>query len=312
MRDAAGEFVAFLDSDDVWAPRFLERVVDALDANPGVGYAYAWAQFVDEAGTLLPGHIRSRPGRDVVRQILCSGCLALLSMTLFRISTLRTVGGFTAGLRQAEDWDLFLRIASAGIAVAHVPEVLVHKRVHTDSLSADVERTLRWREQALANVAQVLARPYQGLVGESLAQSYVDASANLWRQGRQNEAIRLFSRAAEYCPAILERPHTYARVMARMSPYGWRSAGEGSRRCGEVTRLARAFVHAVLDQPGLPQPLKDRRRMVKAGFQAAMARVRYQAGQWGQGTAELLRSVACAPLFLPRAAVQRLGQLKGC
>ena len=306
LRHAAGEFVAFLDSDDVWAPRFLERVVAALDASPDAGYAYAWAQFIDEAGTLLPGYIRSRPGPDIVRQILGSGCLALLSMTVFRAASLRAVAGFNAELRQAEDWDLFLRLASAGIGVVHVPEVLVQKRLHSDSLSADMEHSLRWSERALASVASALARSYQGLVEESVAQSYLDASANLWRQGRRGQAIRLFSHAAVCCPAILERPGTYVRIVARMNPYGWRSVDELSQRLEEVAGLATAFMGAVLDQSALPEALEGRRRVVSAGFLAAVAWLRYKTGQWKRGTTDLLRSVAFSPLMLPRAAALQL------
>lgn len=312
LSHAGGEFVAFLDSDDLWAPRFLERVVAVLDANPRIGYAYAWAQFIDETGALLPGQIRSRPRRDMVRQILCSGCFALLSMTLFRVSTLQAVGGLTAGLRQAEDWDLFLRMASAGIAVAYVPEVLVEKRLRANSLSADVERSLRWREQALANAIPSLAQPYRALAEESMALAYVDLSANLWRQGRREEAVGLFSRAAESCPAILERPGTYARVVARMNPYGWRTVDGLSWGRGEAWDLARAFVHAVLNQPSLPRMLEDRGRVIDAAFQAALAWLRFRAGQWRQGTASLLRSVAFSPLLLPRTGgLLLLGHVKG-
>ncbi|MCJ8280869.1 MAG: glycosyltransferase family 2 protein, partial [Rivularia sp. ALOHA_DT_140] len=48
IRNSQGEYIAFLDADDLWEPTKLEKQVNCLKANPGVGLVYTWTTFIDQ------------------------------------------------------------------------------------------------------------------------------------------------------------------------------------------------------------------------------------------------------------------------
>lgn len=62
IRQARGEYIAFLDADDLWEPAKLERQVACLDARPEVGVVYTWVRVIDQDGE--PTGSLYRPGDE--------------------------------------------------------------------------------------------------------------------------------------------------------------------------------------------------------------------------------------------------------
>lgn len=136
---ATGEFIAFLDADDVWLPDKLKKQVDYLETHPEVGLVYSQtANFVD-----------GKPiGDEASPQIAISGLIfdELLSDTIIplpsvvvRTEIARKVDGFDESLLTAEDTNFYLKVAYA-YYIGVVPEVLLLRRLHASNLSfrADV------------------------------------------------------------------------------------------------------------------------------------------------------------------------------
>jgi glycosyltransferase involved in cell wall biosynthesis len=112
IAEARGEFVAFLDADDLWDPPKLERQLAVLAADPRAGLCHTGVRFIDEFGreTGRP-QIAARAVQrwaDVVRE----NPVACGSTPLVRTACLREAGPFDEALRFAEDWDLWIRIAA--------------------------------------------------------------------------------------------------------------------------------------------------------------------------------------------------------
>jgi glycosyltransferase involved in cell wall biosynthesis len=132
IREALGEWVAFLDDDDLWSPRKLRAQLDAARA-AGADFAYAGAVWVDERLELVHGHAPPDPAsirRELLRwNVLWGGA----SNVVARTEVLRTLGGFDERLFQLADWDLWIRLASAASA-AVVDEVLVALVAHRESM----------------------------------------------------------------------------------------------------------------------------------------------------------------------------------
>jgi glycosyltransferase involved in cell wall biosynthesis len=141
LHEALGEFVAFLDADDIWHPRFLERVIDALRKNPGAPFGYSLMMRIDENNRLIPTPAWSRPPRHDFVGLLELNSVGNGSASVFRRDAVLAAGGFDETLRDraaqgAEDWKLILTIAADARPVL-VPEQLVAYRIVQRSMSRD-------------------------------------------------------------------------------------------------------------------------------------------------------------------------------
>jgi glycosyltransferase involved in cell wall biosynthesis len=142
IQRAQGEWLGFVDADDLWEPTFVRKVVDrACHLPEGVGVIYGWAQNIDADDRKIPGvHVAYITG-NVYGTLLCHNFLGNASATVIRRRCLAHLGGYDSGLRQAdaqgcEDWDLYLRLAEY-YDYAVIPELLVGYRKLENSMSGD-------------------------------------------------------------------------------------------------------------------------------------------------------------------------------
>lgn len=165
-----GRYVSFLDSDDYWLPQTAGHVVALLDDFPEVGVLFAEARVGNErdgyhswlatAGegmlATLPGY-EPRPGFRILerrsffrrlaqRNQLCPGA------TLMRRAEFAQSGGFNRESRHAEDWELFLRLATR-TTFACSTELLLNYTTHSgERLTSSSEAMERGFAVALHNV----------------------------------------------------------------------------------------------------------------------------------------------------------------
>jgi glycosyltransferase involved in cell wall biosynthesis len=127
---SSGDYLAFLDSDDLWLPRKLELQVNALTASTA-GWCYCDYSLIDEFGREIPlraGQFRPLSGR-IVEPLLLAQTAVHADCLLVRRKLLKSVGMFDPTLKKREDLDFDLRLAAATDAVA-LPEVLARVRDH--------------------------------------------------------------------------------------------------------------------------------------------------------------------------------------
>jgi glycosyltransferase involved in cell wall biosynthesis len=146
LQRAAGAYLTFLDSDDLLMPAYLRTMGDTLEADVRIGLAHARAWVLDEAGgggrirrTVWPppGYVTAAgtdPADPVVA--LAAGNYVGAVQTARRTAVERA-GGLDVGLDQAEDYDLWVRIAIAGFRIVSAPGTLVVMRNRAGSLSKD-------------------------------------------------------------------------------------------------------------------------------------------------------------------------------
>ena len=146
LETTAGEYIAFLDADDVWAPSKTEVQVAFLEAHPEHGFAYCDHRFVFERGK--PAWFRDDIDPD-------SNAQPIPSTMMVRASAIAVAGRFNEGLRYAEDLDWLARAQEAGLSGGHVERVLTTKRIHAANLSHDVREL---QQGALSALRSSLAR----------------------------------------------------------------------------------------------------------------------------------------------------------
>ncbi|MUG99151.1 glycosyltransferase [Scytonema sp. UIC 10036] len=139
---AVGEFIAFLDADDLWTPDKLELQLAALQQHPEAGVAYSWTcvMNVDAQGKPVSYHpcLEYSFTGNVYQQLLMGDFIHSGSNTLIRRQAIASVGGFDPTLKSCEDWDYWLRLAACWQFVV-VPKYQIFYRRTPGAMSSKVE-----------------------------------------------------------------------------------------------------------------------------------------------------------------------------
>jgi glycosyltransferase involved in cell wall biosynthesis len=138
IAEARGALVAFLDADDLWLPRKLERQLAVLDAAPSIDAVQCSAYLVDARLRVL-GVRRCTPARDsCLDYLLLRNLPSVGSSAVIRRTRLEALGGFATDLVAIEDWDLVCRLARQG-RLRSLADVLVLYRQHAGNRSRNIE-----------------------------------------------------------------------------------------------------------------------------------------------------------------------------
>jgi GT2 family glycosyltransferase len=142
MQDARGQCFVFIDSDDGWAPTFLEEQLAVLREHPGTDLVTATA--INRGGPFdgqpTRPHVDGFPTLSITQMIQDE--MAVFIMTVFRRAVFERIGGFDESQWTSEDYDFWLRAAQAGFILRVNPKPLGWYRVRGESLSRQRARML--------------------------------------------------------------------------------------------------------------------------------------------------------------------------
>jgi len=127
---ARGEYVAFLDADDLWQPAVLEAQLARFDADPNFGLVYCGAESFDTEGRtlhVLPDGIEGRVAINMLRHEPVIAAPGSNMMVPRRVA--EEIGGFDTRMIGSEDWDFSYRVASR-YAIGFAAGPLVRYRMH--------------------------------------------------------------------------------------------------------------------------------------------------------------------------------------
>lgn len=171
ISQAEGEFISFLDADDLWTKDKLEAQLTALQANPQAAVAYSWTDHIDENGQFLRSGVHRTINGDVYAELLKSNFLANGSNVLIRTQALEEIGTFNQSLSQAEDWDMYLRLAIRYHFVS-VPSPHILYRITPTSASGNVFKMEAVSLQIIEKYYRQAPKHLQSLKRESIDNLY--------------------------------------------------------------------------------------------------------------------------------------------
>ena len=168
---ARGEFIAFMDADDLWKANKLEAQLNALQANPKAGLAYCWTDWIDPLGQPLNKGVYDSVEGDVFARLLLNNFIANGSNPMVRKSAFDKVGLFAEELDWGEDWEMWLRLAEHYHFVAVRQPLVLHRRSNA-SHSANLVELEATSLQLIDRVYQRAPDSLQCLKTETLARLY--------------------------------------------------------------------------------------------------------------------------------------------
>jgi glycosyltransferase involved in cell wall biosynthesis len=185
---ARANLVSFLDNDDMWMPRYLEAMDQALARVPEAGFGYTDAWVLNDA----TGRIRKKPSLqhhppipdpaspdDLLSRFL-TGLNFVMSSTTVRREVLEATTGFDERIRGADDFDLWIRIAARGYGAVRADGINLVQRDRSDSQSKDLPMMIENARAVLRNAA----------ANDDLAESdRAIASASVEEHGRFLETL---------------------------------------------------------------------------------------------------------------------------
>lgn len=190
---AKGDYLAFLDQDDLLAPGALAWVAAGLHGNP-VDLLYTDEDRLDETGQRRAPIFKP----DWSPELLLS-CMYMGHLLVIRREAVQQAGWLRSEFDGAQDYDLALRVTEAGGGVQHIPRVLYH-----------------WRQHASSTAASAAAKPYTQRVGHAalirtLTRRRMSASVedgpfpNTYRLRRRASGVRASIVICSRRPELLRR-----------------------------------------------------------------------------------------------------------
>jgi glycosyltransferase involved in cell wall biosynthesis len=196
LQNANGEYIAFLDSDDLLINSSIEERVNFLENNKDIGWVFTDAMEFDETGDLklfLDQFPWLNLKEDNFSQLL-KGCFPLTSTVMIRNLLLKQVGGFNSTLNYGEDIELFLRLLLIS-KVGMIREALTRRRIHPGQAVSSTFDRWNSRVKIYSNfkppVGQ-LSQQQKSALYKALKHSYFKLGECYWEVYDSSKARRCF------------------------------------------------------------------------------------------------------------------------
>ena len=201
---ARAPLLAFLDSDDLWAPDKLRRQLAFMRECPDCAISQTAEIWIRDGRRVNPGLRHLKRAGDIFLASLLT-CLISPSAVILRTDLFRAHGGFDEDLSAAEDYDLWLRIL-VDHEVGLLDEPLVTRRAgHADQLSSSVPALDRFR---VFSLMKLLANAGLSEARRDAVVKVIIEKCGILAKGARRRGLSSWSGLYENAPSIAQRRHT--------------------------------------------------------------------------------------------------------
>lgn len=197
IRRSRGEFITFIDADDLWKPDKLERQLAALHKNPEAGVAYSWTAFIDENSKFLFAWEPLYWEGNVYPQLLIRNFISSGSNIMVKRKYIEAAGEFDPCLKSVEDWDYYLRLAALCPFVL-VPKYQILYRRSSQSMTSKVDVMENANLIVIERAFKAAPPELKSLKNKSLANAYRYLAKQCIANAFDEEGVKLASQKLRY------------------------------------------------------------------------------------------------------------------
>ena len=229
---ASGEYLIFLDADDLWSPDKLESHVNALDnaqkTNPKASVVYSWSYFLDNETNISYINYPSHCEGSVLPEILETNFVTSGSNPMITRQAIESVGYFNSDFQGASDWEYWIRLAQQWDYIL-IPERQVFYRQSPTSMSSNVLKMEQDQLRVVDAIFPSLPSNLQSIKSVALSNIYFYSAKLYSRQPPSLESgaqlrKKLLQAIALY-PGHLRKRDTYVLLIKgyvlHVLPYSW-------------------------------------------------------------------------------------------
>jgi glycosyltransferase involved in cell wall biosynthesis len=289
---AQGDYIAWLDADDLWEPDFLAVTLARLESEPGIDGVYTGCAHIDTHGKPLYQSGQTVVPPSGLYAALIEGNFIATPAVVVRRNCYENAGYFDPQLGICEDYDMWLRLAQSW-AIVGMPDPLVKIRIHDSNTVGDTAAFSRFR---LALVQKHFGAPdddpaaWTDLKRRAFAFAYREVAFR-WTDRRWE----FLAKAVMAWPALLERLDTFYELACGDQLRGYR----GHAAELDIARNGEAMLgglDALFAQAGAIAG--DKRRVAYGNAYLALAMLSDQAGHWPEARRYMAQAFKAHPRLL--------------
>lgn len=218
IQRSQGDYLSFLDADDLWTKDKLAAQYQALQNTPSAAVAYSGTSRIDEHSQILYHIPLPNLRHHVYDYLLLRDFIGSGSNPLIQREALLAVGDFNESLRMAEDWEMWIRLGEKYDFI-DVPHHQIMYRRSPQSMSSQISLLEAETIKVLNYIFAQTSKQHQRLKKPSLINVYIclifKCLEEMPSRQRGRQGLRLFARLLMYGLAPLGRKATW-KVSARL------------------------------------------------------------------------------------------------
>ncbi|MEM9773166.1 MAG: glycosyltransferase [Chloroflexota bacterium] len=201
LRNMTGEYVSFLDSDDLFFPKKLDILLKQFEKKSNLGMCAGNSVLINEEGEPI-GKTYGMGMPDKPEEWLLGNRIHVGSAVV-KSEWIKRVEPFDESLRACEDWDMWLRLSAAGCEMAWVADSVSMYRVHSQQMTRE---TTRMKTAMFAVLGKILDGPLEPewleMATKAKSAALIKSAARAFLSGDTDMATQDIAQAVQISPDL--------------------------------------------------------------------------------------------------------------